>query len=89
MSEAFNVTLQMYDHPNGAYRGRTGSVQIPANLKGTIQGVFGLDNRPQAKPHMRPVGYLNPWFYISITSVAGAFHDITSGNNGAYQTSPG
>jgi kumamolisin len=55
MSEAFSVTLQMYDHPSGAYRGRTGSIQIPANLKGIIQGVFGLDNRPQAKPHMRPV----------------------------------
>lgn len=55
MSEAFSVTLQMYDHPSGAYRGRTGSLQIPADLKGIIQGVFGLDNRPQAKPHMRPV----------------------------------
>jgi kumamolisin len=35
------------------------------------------------------VGYLNPWFYISVTSVAGAFHDITSGNNGAYQARAG
>ena len=55
MSEAFSVTLQMYDHPSGAYRGRTGSLQIPADLKGIIQGVFGLDNRPQARPHMRPI----------------------------------
>jgi len=55
MGEAFSVTLQMYDHPSGSYRGRTGSVQIPADLKDIIQGVFGLDNRPQAKPHMRPV----------------------------------
>jgi kumamolisin len=55
MSEAFSVTLQKYDHPSGAYRGRTGSVEIPGELKGIIQGVFGLDNRPQAKPHMRPL----------------------------------
>ncbi len=55
MSEAFNVTLQMYDHPSGAYRGRTGPVEIPAELDGIILGVFGLDNRPQAKPHMRPI----------------------------------
>ncbi len=55
MSEAFNVTLQMYDHPSGAYRGRTGSVEIPEELEGIIQGVFGLDNRPQAKPHTRHI----------------------------------
>ena len=55
MSEAFNVTLQMYDHPSGTYRGRIGPVEIPGELEGIIQGVFGLDNRPQAKPHMRPI----------------------------------
>jgi kumamolisin len=55
MSEAFNVTLQMYDHPSGRYRGRTGPVEIPSDLDGIVQGVFGLDNRPQAKPHMRPI----------------------------------
>jgi len=55
MSQAFNVTLQMYDHPRGAYRGRTGPVEVPIELEGVIQGVFGLDNRPQAKPHIRPI----------------------------------
>jgi kumamolisin len=55
MSEAFSVTLQMYDHPSGTYRGRTGSIEIPADLDGIIQGVFGLDNRPQAQPHIRPI----------------------------------
>ncbi|MBZ5672347.1 MAG: peptidase S53, partial [Acidobacteriia bacterium] len=55
LSEAFNVTLQMYDHPSGTYRGRTGGIEIPAELEGIIQGVFGLDNRPQARSHMRPI----------------------------------
>ncbi len=55
MSEAFNVTLQMYSHPSGTYRGRTGPVEVPAELEGVIQGVFGLDNRPQAKPHFRRI----------------------------------
>jgi len=55
MSDAFGVTLQMYDHPSGSYRGRTGPVEIPGELEGIIQGVFGLDNRPQARPHMRPI----------------------------------
>jgi kumamolisin len=35
------------------YRGRTGTVQIPSQLAGIVVGVFGLDNRPFAKPHFR------------------------------------
>jgi kumamolisin len=51
---AFGVTLQEYAHPKGGtFRGRTGPVMIPADLDGVIQGVFGLDNRPQAHPHFR------------------------------------
>ncbi len=53
MNEAFGVTLKEYDHPSGRYRGRTGPVHIPAELHDVIEGVFGLDNRPQAKPHFR------------------------------------
>jgi kumamolisin len=53
MNEAFGVELKEYQHPNGRYRGRTGSVHIPAELQDVIEGVFGLDNRPQAKPHFR------------------------------------
>ncbi len=53
VSEAFGVELKEYQHPNGRYRGRTGAVHIPAELHDVIEGVFGLDNRPQAKPHFR------------------------------------
>jgi len=53
MNDAFGVELKEYEHPNGKYRGRTGSVQLPAELQGVVEGVFGLDNRPQAKPHFR------------------------------------
>jgi kumamolisin len=48
MDEAFGVQLKEYQHPDGNYRGRTGPVQIPAELQDVIEGVFGLDNRPQA-----------------------------------------
>jgi hypothetical protein len=27
-------------------------ISVPAELAGTVEGVFGLDNRPQAKPHL-------------------------------------
>ncbi|MFZ3211944.1 MAG: S53 family peptidase [Terriglobales bacterium] len=53
MNAAFGVELKQFEHPNGTYRGRTGPVHIPAELQDTIEGVFGLDNRPQAKPHFR------------------------------------
>jgi kumamolisin len=54
MSAAFGVTLEEYDIPEGGtFRSCTGSIMIPADLDGIIVGVFGLDNRPQAKPHFR------------------------------------
>ncbi len=53
MNGAFDVQLKTYEHPSGKYRGRTGAVQLPAELQGVVEGVFGLDNRPQAKPHFR------------------------------------
>lgn len=56
LSSAFGVKLVRYKHPDGEYRGREGDVSVPANLSHVIQGVFGLDNRPQAKPHFRGVG---------------------------------
>jgi kumamolisin len=52
-NRAFNVDLQNYEHPEGTYRGRTGPVHLPAHLKDRVESVFGLDNRPQAKPHLR------------------------------------
>ncbi|MGA2188462.1 MAG: S53 family peptidase [Steroidobacteraceae bacterium] len=57
-SDAFSVQLQQFSHPDGTYRGRIGTIQIPKELDGVIEAVLGLDNRPQAKPHfrMRPAG---------------------------------
>jgi kumamolisin len=52
-SRAFGVELNSYQHPTGTCRMRSGTIQIPAALSGIIEGVFGLDNRPQAKPHFR------------------------------------
>jgi kumamolisin len=52
-SAAFGVTLDDYEHPGGAYRGRTGPVHVPEYLAPLIEAVLGLDNRHQAKPHVR------------------------------------
>jgi kumamolisin len=53
MNAAFGVNLQQFEHEGGSYRGRTGSISLPADLAGVVEGVFGLDNRPQADPHFQ------------------------------------
>jgi len=53
LSAAFGAYLVNYRHPGGAYRGRTGPVHVPEDLAPIIEAVLGLDNRPQARPHVR------------------------------------
>ncbi|MQR01025.1 peptidase S53 [Glaciimonas sp. GS1] len=58
---AFNVDLERctysYQHRQkthqGSYRGRTGVLEIPTELKDIVTAVLGLDNRPQARSHFR------------------------------------
>ena len=45
-NRAFGVSLKSYAYSGGTYRGRTGSVKVPADLAPLVEGVFGLDNRP-------------------------------------------
>ena len=50
-SEAFQVYLANFVPDSGvSYRGRSGTIHIPEILEEIITGVFGLDNRPQARP---------------------------------------
>jgi len=53
MNDAFGVSLQLYEHASGSYRGRTGPVTVPGDLAGIVEGVFGLDDRPAADPHFQ------------------------------------
>ena len=53
MQTAFGVRLGRYEHPGGTYRGREGEITVPAELPPLIEGVFGLDDRPQADPRFR------------------------------------
>jgi kumamolisin len=68
MSEAFRVHLRHYEHSGRHYRGRTGALQVPADLATIVDGVIGLDNRPQVRMHLQrrvqaagePHGYDTP-----------------------------
>jgi len=54
IAKAFGVELKLYaTEDNKRYRGREGHVMVPDQLHGIIKAVFGLDDRPVAKPHLR------------------------------------
>ncbi|MGB7437671.1 MAG: S53 family peptidase [Candidatus Acidiferrum sp.] len=52
-NDAFGAQLRHGQQNSRTYRYRTGMLTIPANLQSIVEGVFGLDNRPQVKPHFR------------------------------------
>ncbi len=55
VAEAFGAQeLQLFEHPTaGRYRGRQGPLTVPRSLGNVITGVFGIDERPQARAHLR------------------------------------
>jgi kumamolisin len=52
-SQVFGTELHDYSYQGATYRCRTGALEIPAALESVIEGIFGLDNRPQAHTHFR------------------------------------
>jgi len=53
MSTAFGVKLERYRAGNISYRGRTGSLTIPEDLRDVVVRVLGLDDRPVVETHYR------------------------------------
>src|SRR5206468_3892813 len=53
MQAAFGVRFKAYRtaKTRQLFRGRTGTISVPKDLANIVEGVFGLDNRPQAVPH--------------------------------------
>jgi kumamolisin len=52
-SKAFGANLRRCETNSRTDKRRTGDLTIPAELEPVVEGVFGLDNRPQAKAHFR------------------------------------
>ena len=55
IQRAFGVELKLYRTEAGEsyYIGRDGSFSLPEHLHVAVTGVYGLDSRPIAKPHLR------------------------------------
>ncbi|HLM90702.1 MAG TPA: S53 family peptidase [Thermoplasmata archaeon] len=86
LEQSFGVTLQRWTYPGGSYRGRLGPIQIPGELASVVVGVFGLDNRPQARSHFRRrTGARATDLTYSPPTVAAAY-DFPVGTDGTGQT---
>jgi kumamolisin len=51
LTKAFPTGLKRYDSDQGKFRGRMGALQIPQNLSGVVEAIFGFDDRRQARAH--------------------------------------
>jgi kumamolisin len=51
LSDAFKVDNRTYTHEGQVYRSYPDAIQIPANLKGVIEAVLGLENRSLMSHH--------------------------------------
>ena len=57
LCQLFGVLLKTYKHQatGKMFRGRAGPVYTPTELSEVLHAVLGLDNRPQARTHFRPL----------------------------------
>jgi len=90
MNEAFATELLLFQSPEGMFRGRVGTLYIPRTLADILVGVFGLDERPQARTHFRRLTvHVGPRAAgdTSYTPIAiSQLYDYPTTGNGAGQT---
>jgi kumamolisin len=53
LNAAFRVDLRRFRGAGGEFRGRVGTIGLPAELAPIVSGVFGFDERPQAHTQFR------------------------------------
>jgi kumamolisin len=53
IAAAFGTTIEQVEHEAGVSRRCTAPLNVPAELAGIIEGVFGISDTPLAKPHFK------------------------------------
>jgi kumamolisin len=53
VSSAFQTSIERVEHAAGISRRRTAPVQLPPELAGIVEGVFGIEDTPIARPYYR------------------------------------
>ena len=87
VAAAFGANLEgRYRTRDGVeYRARSGPITVPAELADVITGVFGIDDRPQARPHLQPAAATDTPAALSALQVASAY-TFPPNTTGAGQT---
>lgn len=62
----------------GEYRGRTGPLTVPPSVAQIVTGVFGIDDRPQARPHLQRAAAAGATAALTPPQVAQAYAFPTS-----------
>src|SRR5262249_43689271 len=90
MEAAFDVKLQHFEREGRVFRGRVGTVRVPADIADLIEAVVGLDQRPQARPFVQifePSGGPRPLVAASFAVPGIArLYDFPTAGRGAGQT---
>ncbi len=88
VTDAFGAQeLQLFEHPSaGRYRGRQGPLTVPSALAGVITGVFGIDDRPQARVHLRRLGQQAAAGQSYTPPQVAAAYNFPTGVNGSGET---
>jgi len=66
LATAFGVIVERAGDPRAPFRRQAGQIRLPSELVGAVVGVFGLDESPRLRPHLRrnadpaAVGYAVP-----------------------------
>ncbi len=58
LCKAFGAKVANYRVGKASFRGRTGTLSVPAELADVIVGIYGFDTRQAARPHYRLLGAL-------------------------------
>ena len=91
LARAFGTTLSLVTSTGPGqsrpvtHRYRQGGLQIPAELAGVVVAVLGLDNRPQARPHVRRAELAAQQVQYTPPQVA-AIYQFPEGTDGTGQT---
>jgi kumamolisin len=91
LARAFGTTLSLVTSTGPGqsrpvtHRYRQGGLQIPAQLAGVVVAVLGLDNRPQARPHVRRAELAAQQVSYTPPQVA-AIYQFPEGTDGTGQT---
>jgi kumamolisin len=78
---AFQTSLAHYQDGNTTFRGRSGTLKLPADLHAVVESVLGLDSRPAAKPRLvfRPAAQASDSFLPNEVGGLYAFPTVVTG----------